>query len=65
MATPLPERLMVLSPFGDYAERDLITEEAAIRRVLKTHPDFVLRLPSTEQLARVDEDDAATPPKGR
>lgn len=49
------ERLMVKEPFGDYAPGDRITNPAEMKRVLASHPEFVLR----ERVAAPDEDKPA------
>lgn len=49
------ERLMVKEPFGDYAFGHRITDPDEMKRVLASHPDFVLR----ERVPAPGEDEPA------
>lgn len=39
----MAQRLLVKEAFGDYAPGDRITKSADMARVVKSHPDYVLR----------------------
>lgn len=40
---PKTQRLMVVEPFGEYGFGDRITDDAAMKRAIASHPQHVLR----------------------
>jgi hypothetical protein len=43
MEIPMAERLLVKEEFGDYLVGDRITDARTIKKVVASHPDYVLR----------------------